>query len=159
MSELRMNYWLMKTEPSTFSVDDLAAKPGKRDHWDGIRNYQVRNMIRDDMRKGDLVFMYYSSCKEPGIIAIMEIVKEAYPDFTAFDPEEHYYDPKSDPENPRWFMVDVKLKRKLKRYLSLVELKQQAKLKHMRLFAKGNRLSIMPLKKSEWDAILKLELK
>ena len=154
-----MQYWLMKTEPTTFSVDDLAKCPGKRDHWDGIRNYQVRNMIRDDMRQGDLAFMYYSSCKEPGIVAIMEIVKEAYPDDTAFNPEEHYYDPKSDPDNPRWFMVDVKLKRKLKSYISLELLKQQKALQDMRLLAKGNRLSIMPLTKKQWDYVLAMETK
>lgn len=152
-----MQYWLMKTEPSQFSVEDLASKPGKKEHWDGIRNYQVRNMIRDEMRKGDLVFMYYSSCKQPGIVAIMEINKEAYPDFTAFDPESAYYDPKSDPDNPRWLMVDVKLKRRLKRFLSLKELKQQPRLENMKLFAKGNRLSIMKLSKTEWDYILKME--
>lgn len=149
-----MKYWLMKTEPSLYSVDDLAACPGKSDYWDGIRNYQVRNMIRDDMHKGDLAFMYYSSCKEPGIVAVMEIVSEPYVDHTAFDPESKYFDPKGNPDRPRWYMVNVKLKRRLKRFLALKELRQYSRLKNMQLFKKGNRLSIMELKKYEWDYII-----
>ena len=118
-----MKYWLMKSEPDAFGIDDLAKCPGKKDHWDGIRNYQVRNMMRDEMKKGDEALFYHSNCKEPGIVGIMKVVKEAYPDFTAFDPKSKYYDPKSDPANPRWLMVDVKLVRIFKRTVSLQEQK------------------------------------
>ena len=119
-----MNYWLMKSEPDTFSIDDLASATGKTEHWDGVRNYQARNMMRDEMRKGDQVFFYHSSCKQPGIVGIAEVCKEGYPDFTANDPEGKYYDPKNNSNNPRWYMVDIRLIRKLKRTISLNELKQ-----------------------------------
>jgi len=108
-----MNYWLMKSEPSEFGIDDLQNMPDQTEHWDGVRNYQARNMMRDQMKVGDQVFFYHSNCKEPGIVGIMEVVKEGYPDFTAFDPDDKHFDPKSNPENPRWFMVDVKFVRKL----------------------------------------------
>ncbi len=153
-----MNYWLIKSEPDAFSIDDLKNSPGKRDHWDGIRNYQARNFIRDDMRKGDLAFFYHSNCKPPGIVGICEIVSGAYPDHTAFDPNEKYYDPKSDPENPRWLMVDVKYRRKTKRLISLEELKAHAdRLEDFQLLRRGNRLSIMPVSNAHWDYILSLE--
>ena len=103
-----MKYWLMKSEPDVFGIDHLKAMPKKTEHWDGVRNYQARNMMRDDMKKGDQVFFYHSNCDEPGIVGIMEVVKEGYPDHTAFDPEQKYYDPKSDPDKPRWYMVDIK---------------------------------------------------
>ncbi|MGA8261101.1 MAG: EVE domain-containing protein [Arenicellales bacterium] len=150
-----MNYWLMKSEPDAYSIDDL--KRFKTDHWDGIRNYQARNFMRDGMKKGDRAFFYHSSCEEPGVVGIMEIVREAYPDHTAFDPEDKHFDDKSDPDNPRWFMVDVKFVRKLKRNITLKELKSHKPLAGMRLLRKGNRLSIMPVTKREWDFILKLE--
>jgi predicted RNA-binding protein with PUA-like domain len=152
-----MNYWLMKSEPDAFSIDDLKNLPGKTDHWDGVRNYQARNMMRDDMKRGDLVFFYHSNCDEPGIVGIAKVSKEGYPDFTAWDPKSKYFDAKSDPDNPRWFMVDVKYVRKLKRTITLAELKKFAKLKDMPLVRKGNRLSIMPVTKSQWDFILSLE--
>ena len=104
-----MQYWLMKSEPDVFGIDDLAKQPKKTEHWDGVRNYQARNMMRDEMKKGDLVFFYHSNCKEPGIVGLAEVVKEGYPDFTAFDPKAKYYDAKSDPNKPRWYMVDIKL--------------------------------------------------
>jgi predicted RNA-binding protein with PUA-like domain len=122
-----------------------------------VRNYQVRNMMRDDMKKGDLAFFYHSNCKEPGIAGIMKIVREGYPDFTAFDPKEKYFDPKSDPENPRWFMVDVRYVRKLKRVITLSELKTYPELEDLPLIRRGNRLSAMPLSKQHWDFILSLE--
>jgi predicted RNA-binding protein with PUA-like domain len=150
-----MNYWLMKSEPDVFGIDHL--KEVKVEPWDGVRNYQARNMMRDDMKKGDLVFFYHSNTDVPGIVGIMQVVKEGYPDHTAFDPEEKYYDPKSDPENPRWYMVDVKFKRKLKRTISLSELKELPELEDMPLVRKGNRLSIMPVTKEQWDFILSLE--
>lgn len=153
-----MNYWLMKSEPDTFGIDHLKAQPGKRDHWDGIRNYQARNFMRDDMKKGDLVFFYHSNCKVPAIVGIMELVREAYPDHTAFDAGSKYFDAKSDPDNPRWYMVDVKYRRKLKREIPLTELKAHAdKLGDFQLLKRGSRLSIMPVTKKQWNYILKLE--
>ena len=154
-----MSYWLLKSEPDVFGIDHLKSRPKKTEPWDGVRNYQARNMLRDQMKKGDLAFFYHSNCAEPGIVGIMQIVKEGYPDPTAFDPEEKYYDPKSDPENPRWFLVDVKYKRHLKRNISLQELKQYADgpLAEMPLLRKGNRLSIMPVAEDQWEFILGLE--
>lgn len=151
-----MNYWLFKSEPDAFSVDDLAALPGKRDHWDGIRNYQARNLIRDEMHKGDLGFFYHSSCAVPGIVGVVSITSEAYPDHTALDAKSKYYDPKATEENPRWFMVDVKYKKKFKNIITLEALKQNPKLKDMRLVQRGNRLSVMPVTKKEWDIINKM---
>jgi predicted RNA-binding protein with PUA-like domain len=154
-----MNYWLMKSEPDVFGIDHLESRPKKTEPWDGVRNYQARNMMRDQMKKGDLCFFYHSNCDVPGIVGIMEVFKEGYPDHTAFDPEQKYYDPKSDPENPRWYMVEVKFKRRLKRTISLQELKEYADtvLNECPLVRKGNRLSIMPIEKSQWDFILSLE--
>lgn len=154
-----MNYWLMKTEPDSFRIDDLAGKPKKTEHWDGVRNYQARNMMRDEMKKGDLIFFYHSNCKEPGIVGIAKVVKEGYPDFTAFETKNNYYDPKSDPAKPRWYMVDVQLVRKLKRNISLQELKNYKSLADMPLLQRGNRLSVMPVSKKHWDFILKQENK
>lgn len=152
-----MRYWLMKSEPDVFSIDDLGAAPQKTEHWDGVRNYQARNMMRDQMKKGDLIFFYHSSCKRPGIVGIAQVVREGYPDDTAFDPASRYYDPKSDPDNPRWYRVDVKFKRKLKRILSLEELKTMPELEGMSLLQKGSRLSIMPVTAEHWEAILDQE--
>ncbi len=154
-----MQYWLMKSEPGEFSVDDLAARPDKTEPWDGIRNYQARNFIRDVMNRGDLALFYHSSCAEPGVVGIMRVVSEAYPDPTAFDPNDKHYDAKSDPSNPRWFLVDVKLVRKLKRVISLTELKSHSALEDMALLRRGNRLSVMPVTKSHWDYLLALERK
>lgn len=152
-----MNYWLMKSEPGEFSIDDLKNRPGRTEPWDGVRNYQARNMMRDEMKKGDLAFFYHSNCDEPGIVGIMTIASEPYPDPTAFDPEDAHYDPKSDPDNPRWYLVDVKYKRKLKRTITLAELKEKKPLQSMKLMQKGNRLSVMPVSRKEWDYILGLE--
>jgi len=154
-----MNYWLMKSEPDVFGIDHLKAMPKKTEHWDGVRNYQARNMMRDEMKKGDLVFFYHSNCDEPGIVGLMKVVRESYPDFTAFDPEQKYYDPKSDPDKPRWYMVDVQYQRKTKRNITLAELKTCSQLEDCPLVRKGNRLSIMPFTKKQWDFILKLENK
>ena len=151
-----MNYWLMKTEPSTFSIDDLQEQPDKTEHWDGVRNYRARNIMRDEMSLGDLAFFYHSNCPEPGIVGIVEIVKEGYPDHTAWDPKSDYYDPKSDPEDPRWFMVDVQFVCKFKNTISLARLKEQAALEGMGLLQKGNRLSVMPVSKEQWDYILQM---
>ena len=150
-----MNYWLIKSEPFKWSWDDHKKK--KVEHWDGVRNYQARNMLMDEMKKGDLAFFYHSSCKIPGVVGIMEIVTKGYPDPTAFDPEHKYYDPKSKPDKPAWYLVDVKFKRKLKRVIPLVELRDEKPLRNMRLLQKGNRLSVMPVTKKEWEYILGLE--
>lgn len=152
-----MNYWLMKSEPTAFSIDDLKNAPDQTDHWDGVRNYQARNMMRDQMKKVDQVFFYHSNCKVPGIVGLMEIVRQGYPDHTAFDSKAKYFDEKSDPSNPRWYMVDVKYIRHTKRVISLFEMKEYAELKDMPLVHKGNRLSIMPVSADEWRFILSLE--
>ena len=155
-----MSHWLFKSEPDVFGIDDLAAQPARTDHWDGVRNYQARNFMRDGMCKGDQAFFYHSNTKEPGIVGIVEIAREAYPDHTAFDPEDPHYDPKSDPDNPRWYMVDVKLVRKLKRTITLNELKELAgrpELAEFPLVRKGNRLSVMPVTDEQWEFILSLE--
>jgi len=154
-----MRYWLMKTEAASFSVEDLAAAPRRTTAWDGVRNYQARNMLRDQMKKGDQALLYYSSTEVPGIVAIMQIVKEGYPDPTAFDRKDHHYDAGSDPGNPRWFMVDVQLKRRLARIISLEELRAHAskELKGMVLLRPGNRLSVTPVETAHWKFILSLE--
>ena len=152
-----MNYWLMKSEPDVFGIDDLKKRPGKTEPWDGVRNYQARNMMRDEMKKGDLVFFYHSNCAEPGIVGIMKVVREGYSDHTAFDPKEKYYDPKSDPDNPRWYMVDVRYQRKTRRVITLAELKQRKELQDCPLVRRGNRLSIMPITKRQWEQILEME--
>ena len=126
-----MRHWLMKSEPGNYSIDDL--KADRVTWWDGVRNYQVRNMMRDDFQKGDLAFFYHSECKEPGIVGIMTICSAAYPDPTAFDPKEKYFDPKSDPENPRWLMMDARYRRKLKRPITLKELRIHDELAEMPL--------------------------
>ncbi|HEX7038176.1 MAG TPA: EVE domain-containing protein [Pseudomonadales bacterium] len=151
-----MAYWLMKSEPDTFSIDDLYRRPKRTEHWDGVRNYQARNYMQA-MKKGDLAFFYHSSCEVPGVVGIVKVVREAYPDFTAFDPKDPHYDPKSDPENPRWMMVDVQYVRKTKRVIPLEELKANPKLEDMALVRRGNRLSVMPVAEPEWQAILEME--
>ena len=151
-----MNYWLMKSEPSTFGIDDLAQRPGKKEFWDGVRNYQARNSLRA-MKKGDLAFFYHSSADPTGVAGIVKIVGEARPDATALDPKNHHHDPKSTAENPIWYGVDIKLERKLKRIVTLADLKAQKSLQGMTLLRPGNRLSVMPVEKKHWDAVLKLE--
>jgi predicted RNA-binding protein with PUA-like domain len=154
-----MHYWLMKTEPGTFSVDDLAKAPRATTAWDGVRNFQARNMLRDDMKRGDQAFLYHSSCDVPAVVAVMEIVKEGYPDPSAFDRKDHHYDPDSDPGKPRWFVVDLRLKRRLDRAITLEELRKHAakELKGMVLLRPGNRLSVMPVEPAHWKFILSLE--
>jgi predicted RNA-binding protein with PUA-like domain len=159
MQETPMNYWLMKSEPDVFGIDDLKTCSGKTEPWDGVRNYQARNMMRDQMKKGDLAFFYHSNCAEPGIVGIMTVALEGYPDHTAFDPQAKYFDPRSDPDNPRWYMVDVRFKRRFRRTVTLQELKQYADdtLAGMPLLRKGNRLSIMPVTPEQWGFIVALE--
>lgn len=150
-----MQYWLMKSEPDLFSIDDLKNRPKQTEHWDGVRNFQARNFMRA-MRAGDRAFFYHSSCAEPGVAGIIEIAREAYPDFTSWDPKSPYYDARSKPEKPYWYMVDVRFERKLKRLVPLTELRQTRALKTMRLLARGNRLSIMPVSANEWKTILEM---
>jgi len=149
-------FWLMKSEPDAFSIDDLKRRPGKTSHWDGVRNYQARNYL-NAMKKGDLVFFYHSSCEEPGIVGIAKVAKEAYPDHTAFDPDDPHFDPKSKADAPTWFMVDVKFVRKLKHTIGLVQLKDVPALADFALVRKGNRLSVLPVTEAQWAAILALE--
>jgi predicted RNA-binding protein with PUA-like domain len=149
----------MKSEPDTFGIDMLAKAPKQTSAWDGVRNFQARNMLRDSMKKGDLAFFYHSSCEVPGIAGIVSIVKEGYPDETAFDPKHDHYDADSKRDAPRWYVVDVKLVRKLRRVITLEELKRHAakQLKDFVLLRRGNRLSVMPMSSKEWDFILTLE--
>lgn len=144
----------MKSEPDAFSIDDLQRV--KVEPWDGIRNYQARNFMRDSMKVGDQVFFYHSNCDDVGIVGIMKVASKPYPDPTAFDKRNKYFDPKSDPEDPRWILVDVRFVKKLKRTIALSELKQQPELEGMQLLRRGNRLSIMPVEKAHWDFILGL---
>jgi len=154
-----MRHWLLKSEPGTFSIDDLTACPGRTTCWDGVRNYQARNFMRNEMHKGDLAFFYHSNCPETGIAGIVEIVRESYPDYTALDPDNSHYDPKANAEAPRWYMVDVRMKRKLKRIITLAELKaQQGKaLEEFALLKRGNRLSVLPVTAKQWTYILAME--
>ena len=152
-----MAYWLFKSEPDVFGIDDLAAQPDRTDHWDGVRNYQARNFMRDRMAVGEQGFFYHSNTKVPGIVGVIEIARAAYPDHTAFDPEDPHYDPRSDPDNPRWYMVDVRFVRKLDRTITLTELKEHPELTDLQLVKKGNRLSVMPIEDHHWDFILSLE--
>ncbi|HEX5464319.1 MAG TPA: EVE domain-containing protein [Burkholderiales bacterium] len=150
-----MRYWLMKSEPSEFSIDDLAKEPRKTVGWWGVRNYQARNFMRDDMRLHDQAFFYHSSCPEPGIAGIVEVIKPAYPDPTQFDPKSEYYDAAATPDKPRWLNVDVKLVKKT-RLVPLAELRAQRELAGMRILQRGNRLSITPVEPDEWKFIAKL---
>jgi len=148
----------MKSEPSEFCIDDLAAAPGKSTVWFGVRNYQARNFMRDQMRVGDKAFFYHSSCKDPGIAGIAEVCKLAYPDATQYDRKSKYYDPKATAQNPRWFNVDVKLVRKT-RLLSIKKLRSRRELANMRVLQKGSRLSITPVDPTEWEFITGVLLK
>lgn len=151
-----MKYWLVKTEPESYSIDDLAAEKTKRTCWDGVRNYQARNFMRDEMQVGDRVLFYHSNAKPPAVVGVAKVVREAYPDPTAWDENDSHYDPKSSPENPRWVMVDLEFERKFAEPLSLESLREVKALKQMELLRTGSRLSVQPVRKSEFDAILKL---
>jgi predicted RNA-binding protein with PUA-like domain len=147
-----MSYWLMKSEPDVFGIDDLAKAPRKTTHWDGVRNFQARNFMRDGMRRGDLAFFYHSNCEEPGIVGIVEVSASAHPDETQFDRKSHYYDAESKREEPRWLNVDFKFVKKTP-LVSLAELKKHDKLANMRVLQRGNRLSITPVDPAEWKYI------
>jgi predicted RNA-binding protein with PUA-like domain len=152
-----MSKWLMKSEPDVFGIDDLAKAPRKTTHWDGVRNYQARNFMRDRMRAGDLAFFYHSNCAEPAIVGVVKIVRAGYPDHTAFDENHAHYDRDSDPQHPRWYMVDVQLQRKLARPITLTTLREHATgaLEGLALLNRGNRLSVLPVSAAHWNFILK----
>jgi predicted RNA-binding protein with PUA-like domain len=158
-----MSYWLLKSEPDSFSIDDLAAAPKQTATWDGVRNFQARNMLRDSMKKGDQAFFYHSSCDVPGIAGIVSVVKEGYPDKTADDPSHHHYDGKNRGQGssgePRWYVVDVKLVRKFKHIIALEQLRvhQSKALRDLVVLRRGNRLSVTPVTKKDWLFVLSLE--
>jgi len=151
-----MHYWLMKTEPGVFSWDDLLNSPDKTTSWEGVRNYQARNLMRDQMQRGDCVFFYHSAIQQPAIVGIAQVVREAYPDSFAWDAASKYYDPKSSPENPRWVMVDIQAVKPLEPPITLAELKPIPALSGMLLLQKGCRLSVQPVAPQEWETILSL---
>jgi predicted RNA-binding protein with PUA-like domain len=153
-----MKHWLMKSEPDVFGIDNLARAPKRTTAWEGVRNYQARNMLRDEMRKGDLAFFYHSSCEVPGIAGIVKLVREAYPDPTQFDRKSEYHDPASTREAPRWVCVDVQLERRIEPVITLAELRAQASgaLRGMVILKRGNRLSVTPVSDAEWRAILSM---
>lgn len=151
-----MKYWLMKSEPDVFSFEDLKKRPKKTEPWNGVRNYQARNFMRDEMKPGDLILFYHSSCDIPGVAGIAKVSSDPYPDSTQFEEKSEYFDPKATKENPRWFLVDVSFEMNLKNHVSLEELKKHKKLSEMRLLQRGNRLSILPVTREEFEYIKKL---
>mgnify|MGYP000492338944 FL=1 len=148
-----MVFWLFKTEPDAFSIDDLAARPQLTEPWDGVRNYQARNFLRDKVQLGDKVFIYHSSCKQVGIAGVAEVVKAGYPDTEQFNPESKYYDPKASADAPRWYRVDVKFVEKFNTVLPLKIIKSLPEVTEVGLVKKGHRLSIMPVEENEWHAL------
>jgi predicted RNA-binding protein with PUA-like domain len=151
-----MNYWLMKSEPDVFSFKDLKSRPKKTEPWNGVRNYQARNFMRDEMKVGDLILFYHSSCEIPGVAGIAKVSSAPYPDSTQFDKKSEYFDPKATPENPRWILIDVSFEKDLRSFVSLEEIRNFPELSKMRLLQKGNRLSILPVSEEEFKFILKL---
>lgn len=149
-----MAYWLFKSEPDVFGIEHLKQSPDQTTPWDGVRNYQARNLMRDEMKVGDLAFFYHSNCKVPGVVGIMTIVAPAHPDPSQFDPENKYFDPKATPDKPRWFCVDLKFKEEFGEVISLEDMKANPALSEMALVRRGNRLSVMPVSDQEWAAIL-----
>jgi len=153
---MNKKFWLVKSEPSVFSWEDLKKTKNQTTFWNGVRNYQARNYLRDEMKIGDLVLFYHSNADPLAVMGVCEVVKEGYPDHTQFDPSDDHYDPKADPKNPTWFMVDLKLKSEFKKPVTLEQIKTNPKLKDMKLVQKGNRLSVMPVTKTEFDEIVKM---
>lgn len=149
-------YWLLKSEPDSFSIDDLEHSPQQSTVWDGVRNYQARNFMRDEMQIGDLAFFYHSNCKTPGIVGIMTVTQIHVPDVTALDPSSPYYDPKATPSNPRWFTVWVQFKTRFENPVTLQALKQEPALTNMTLLQRGNRLSILPIPPEHWKIVMEL---
>jgi len=153
---MQNKFWLIKSEPSEFSIEDLEKSENQTTHWDGVRNYQARNFIRDEIKIGDKVLFYHSNAEPNAVVGICEVVKEAYPDHTQFDPKHEHFDPKSAKKNPNWFMVDIKLDKKFKKQVALEDIKANPKLAKMRLVQRGNRLSIMPVTTDEYEEVLKM---
>jgi len=152
-----MGYWLLKSEPDVFGIDDLAARARRTEGWDGVRNYQARNFLRDQVRKDDEAFFYHSSCPQPGIAGIVRVVRAAYPDPTALDPASPYFDPKSTAANNRWVAVDVRLVRRFERIIPLSTIRETPAARGLALLNRGNRLSVMPVTAAQWRGILALE--
>lgn len=153
---MQRRYWLMKSEPDVFSIDDLRAQPRATSSWDGVRNYRARNYMRDEMKKGDLVLFYHSNCANPGVVGLAEVTTEAYPDHTSWDPSSQYYDPRSTPETPRWFMVNVRWRGTFRQKVSIEQMRRTPGLKNMGLLRRGQRLSVMPVSRKEFDEICRL---
>ncbi len=151
-----VRYWLMKTEPTTYSIDDLVAERDQTTCWEGVRNYQARNLLRDEIKQGDRVLFYHSACKEPAVVGTALVTRDGYPDSHAMDRRSKYFDAKSDPDNPIWYMVDIQLKNKFDQPVTLATLRQRVGLKGMVLLQKGSRLSVQPVKKKEFDTVLKM---
>lgn len=149
-------YWLVKSEPEVFSIINLQNQKDQTTHWDGVRNYQARNYLRDEMKMGDRVLFYHSNAEPLAIVGVCEVVKEGYPDFTAFDPKDNHFDPKSKKENPTWYMVDLKLNEIFKYPITLEQIKSNKKLQNMKLIQRGNRLSVMPITKDEFNEIIRM---
>jgi predicted RNA-binding protein with PUA-like domain len=150
-----MKHWLFKSEPEQFSIDDLRQSPGQTAHWDGIRNYQARNLIRDEIKQGDMVLFYHSNASPPAVAGTAKVARAAYPDHTAWDPKSDYYDKKSKPDDPTWFMVDVTFVEKFDEPLTLPEMKEIKALADMMVIRKGMRLSIQPVTRKEFDAVVR----
>jgi len=151
-----VSYWLLKTEPDCFSIQDLAAAPKQTTFWDGVRNYQARNMLRDDIKEGDRVLFYHSNAAPPGVAGTAVVVRSGYPDFTAFDPNSDHYDPKSRASEPTWYMVDIKFESAFDELVSLDDLRAVKSLAEMEVLRRGSRLSVQPVRKSEFETVLKL---
>ena len=149
-------YWLVKSEPDSFSFDDLWSAPDRTTHWDGVRNYQARNLLRDEMKRGDRVLFYHSSCEPPAVVGVAEVVREGYPDFTAFDSAHEHFDPKTRESDPTWVMVDIRAVERFRRAVTLAELRGAAGLEKMALLQKGSRLSVQPVQPAEWEIVVKL---
>lgn len=151
-----MNHWLLKSEPDVFSLTDLANRPGQTDYWNGVRNYQARNFIRDVMRPGDAVLFYHSNCAQPGIVGLAKITSHSYPDPTAFDPESEYHDAKSTPDNPRWYVVDVQFVEHFTTPVTLQFIKEDPELSTMLVARKGQRLSVQPVEPAHYQRVVNL---
>jgi predicted RNA-binding protein with PUA-like domain len=150
------HYWLLKSDPESFSFDDLWSLPARTTHWDGVRNFQARNFLRDEMKKGDLAFFYHSGGDDPGVVGIVEVVREGYPDHTAFDPKDSHFDPKSKKDSPTWSMIDIHAVERFPRPVSLAEMRTRPELEGLPLLQKGNRLSVQKVGSTEWNAVVAL---
>ena len=152
----KKHYWLIKSDPETLSFDEVKARPNSTVDWNGVRNYQARNFMRDELKKGDQVLFYHSQCKDTGVVGLAEVVRESYPDHTAWDKKHRYYDPKTDKKNPTWYMVDLKWKKVFKQTVTLAEMKATPALKEMRVVQRGQRLSVQPVTKKDFDRVCKM---